>query len=246
STLLQRWREMGTGWAPLLSEPVMAVALSHLEPAIRFGASVLDLGSGRGHVAAIFAERAAFVIGLDVDLDSVHHGSEKYEDVFFVAGHAEQLPLDDNSIDAVFCHSVLQYTKRAMSLAEIHRVLRPGGRFAIIENLRGNPFARCYRMWRKHGSRSPYLRHQTPLEHLDYGHIAELFQPFASVQLQVFGVVSPVLAILPGLRKSAPLSATAREQGFVRAVQKVDRELIRRSPALASAAWNAVICGSVD
>lgn len=53
-------------------------------------------------------------------------------------GRAEELELDDGSVDAVVCSFVLCSVRRpATALAQIHRVLKPGGRFVFAEHVAG-------------------------------------------------------------------------------------------------------------
>ena len=52
------------------------------------------------------------------------------------AGTGESIPLDDGSADAVVCAQAFHWFATPAALAEIHRVLRPGGRLGLVWNVR--------------------------------------------------------------------------------------------------------------
>ena len=95
------------------------------------GTSVLDLGSGTG---------AAFDQLLDYDTTAIDPDKKMLELNSFknkVLGSAENLPFDDNSFDNVFCSFVwrnVSDTNKAID--EIYRVLRPGGKFVLLDMTR--------------------------------------------------------------------------------------------------------------
>ena len=101
---------------------------------------VLDVATGTGGVAlAIRAATGANVVGLDLTkrmLDQArakldHRGEDR---VHLVQGRAESLPFADASFDAVTFTYLLRYVDDpALTLAELARVLRPGGSMASLE-----------------------------------------------------------------------------------------------------------------
>lgn len=100
------------------------------------GARVLDVGCGTGRLARWIAERlgpTGTVVGIDplehrISVARSHAGVVRFE-----VGHAEDLgAFEESSFDAVCLSSVLHWiTDKARALAEIRRVLRPGGRVAV-------------------------------------------------------------------------------------------------------------------
>jgi SAM-dependent methyltransferase len=111
---------------------------AHLAPAA--GETVLDVGCGAGHhAAALAAARVAAdapgpVVGIDrprmLEEAVARHGDA----VRWLPGTAEALPLEDDSVDAVYAERVLMYVDEAAdAVAEIARVRRPGGRVALFE-----------------------------------------------------------------------------------------------------------------
>ena len=91
-------------------------------------ASVLDIGCSAGIIADEIASRAPFVVGIDVDVDSVRHALLNCNRARFVAASGERLPFADETFDAVVCNHVYEHVDDASRLMrEIHRVLRRGG-----------------------------------------------------------------------------------------------------------------------
>ncbi|HKR67596.1 MAG TPA: class I SAM-dependent methyltransferase [Streptosporangiaceae bacterium] len=102
---------------------------------------VLDVASGTAGVAIQLAERAgARVLGVDLTEQMLRRGKSnvtaagKSGRISLVAGRAEQLPLPDGSVDALTFTYLLRYVDDPQAtLAELARVLRPGGRVASLE-----------------------------------------------------------------------------------------------------------------
>jgi arsenite methyltransferase len=109
---------------------------------LREGETVLDLGSGAGADVLISARRVGTsgrAIGLDMtdemlELARANAAREGIENVDFVKGYIEDIPLPDASVDVVISNCVINLAgdKRA-AIAEAARVLRPGGRFAVSD-----------------------------------------------------------------------------------------------------------------
>ena len=106
------------------------------------GEVVLDLGSGAGADVLISAQRVApsgRAIGLDMtdemlDLARANAAEAGVENVDFLKGYLEEVPLDDASVDVVISNCVINLAAdKAKVIAEAARVLRPGGRFAVSD-----------------------------------------------------------------------------------------------------------------
>lgn len=106
------------------------------------GETVLDLGSGAGADVLISARRVGATgtaIGLDMtdemlDLARANAAEAGVENVEFVKGYIEQIPLADGSVDVVISNCVLNLSAdKPRVLREAARVLRGGGRFAISD-----------------------------------------------------------------------------------------------------------------
>jgi SAM-dependent methyltransferase len=237
----ERWREQGSGHSPLFSEPMLKLALAHLEPLLAPGRRVLDLGAGAGHMAALFRASGATALALDVDLTVLRDAGRTHPGPVRVAADQSVLPFRTASLDAVFSFSSLQYSDRAAALAECARVLRPGGRIAVVENLAGNPFV-SFGRWLRAVSRTPYPQHLEPRRHLHWSERSLYVRHFADVRFHAFHVLTPLL-LASGAMASAPVPRPG-DKGMraVRAtLHRWDGALARRWPA---AAWTLVACGT--
>lgn len=102
---------------------------------------VLDVATGTGSVAARIARRTgALVVGLDHSEPMLREGARRLatadlsDRISLVAGHGERLPFPDRSFDSVTFTYLLRYVEDPEgTLAELVRVVRPGGVVASLE-----------------------------------------------------------------------------------------------------------------
>jgi SAM-dependent methyltransferase len=96
------------------------------------GAEVLDAACGAGYGSAELGRTAGRVLGVDVDREAVEYARSRYAaaNVEFAVMDLADLALDDGSFDVVCAFEAIEHVPdRDAVLAEIARVLRPGGAF---------------------------------------------------------------------------------------------------------------------
>jgi SAM-dependent methyltransferase len=110
---------------------------------VRPGMRVLDVGCGIGGPSRLAASYGAQVTGVDLTPEFVTTATELTERVglgdeaSFVATPAESLPFDDASFDAAFMiHVGMNIPVKQSVFEEVQRVLVPGGRFVLYEQMR--------------------------------------------------------------------------------------------------------------
>ncbi|CAB3780124.1 class I SAM-dependent methyltransferase [Pararobbsia alpina] len=96
------------------------------------GTRFLDVATGPGFLAAAAASRRAAVTGVDFSAAMIAHARRQYPDIDFYEGGAEDLPFEDGVFDAVgISFGMLHFSHAEKALAEVFRVLRPGGKIAF-------------------------------------------------------------------------------------------------------------------
>jgi SAM-dependent methyltransferase len=140
---------LGPRGPELLYEIVAGLAL----PA---GATILDLGCGEGRQSIELARRFGVdVVGVDPVARHIELAREAAGDlnVRFERGAAESIPLDDDSVDLVWCREMTYFPELKEMFAECRRVLRPGGNVLIYQHFatdRMEPREAEW-MWSQHG-----------------------------------------------------------------------------------------------
>lgn len=121
--------------------------LSGVKPADR----VLDVATGPGFIAMLFAEKAKEVVGVDltpafVAKAQATSAQRGLRNVSFREADIEQLPFAEGSFDIVTCHKALHHFPHpSKALAEMRRVLKRGGRLVLGDSLSSNDSATAQR-----------------------------------------------------------------------------------------------------
>ncbi|MFC9440537.1 class I SAM-dependent methyltransferase [Nocardia sp. NPDC057030] len=106
----------------------------HLRP----GHTALDIGCGPGEITAALAHAVGpdgLALGIDISASMLTRAVQRHRggNIAFVRADAQRLPLRDNTVDAVTCIAGLQLIPDPVAaLAEMIRVLRPGGYLAVL------------------------------------------------------------------------------------------------------------------
>jgi ubiquinone/menaquinone biosynthesis C-methylase UbiE len=99
---------------------------------LRVGTRLLDVATGPGVLAAAAAARGAIATGLDFSSAMIADARRRHAAVTFRDGDAQQLPFADGTFDAVVMNfGMLHLARPERAIAEAHRVLSPGGRYAF-------------------------------------------------------------------------------------------------------------------
>jgi SAM-dependent methyltransferase len=98
--------------------------------------SVLDLGAGTGKLTRMLVQTGATITALEPVEPMWRALADEVPRARILAATAEAIPVADTSFDAVVCGQAFHWFDGDRALAEVHRVLRPHGRFALLWNLR--------------------------------------------------------------------------------------------------------------
>ena len=97
---------------------------------------VLDLGAGTGKLTARLVERGWEVVAVDPIPEMLEVLTAALPGTPALLGTAEQIPLPDDSMDAVLVAQAWHWFDPQRAVAEVARVLRPGGRLGLLWNVR--------------------------------------------------------------------------------------------------------------
>lgn len=115
-------------------EPVVRSFLAGMEPGL-----ALDVAAGTGRFTSILADLGHEVIAADMSLEMLERGRAKQIRAGFLRADMRAIPLRTESVDLVVCGLALTHVPHLGSpLAEIARVVRPGGRVVLSD---AHPFA---------------------------------------------------------------------------------------------------------
>ena len=116
--------------------PSKAVARLARELRLGTGKNVLDLAAGTGKLTALLIGTGATVTAVEPVAEMRAVLEAALPGVWTLPGTAEAIPLADDSVDAVAVGQAFHWFRAGEALAEIHRVLRPGGGLGLVWNVR--------------------------------------------------------------------------------------------------------------
>lgn len=142
-------QQFGANAANYLTSTVHAkgASLGRLVELVRPGKDwiALDVATGAGHTAAAFAPHVARVVASDLTPEMLQQAQKLAAEKGFAnmetaIADAESLPFDDQSFDLVTCRiAPHHFPDVSLFLSEVQRVLKPGGVFALVDNVSPDP-----------------------------------------------------------------------------------------------------------
>ncbi len=131
----QTWDPKAYGQNGAFVHQLAGGVLEWLRP--RKGERILDLGCGDGQLTARIAATGAVVSGVDASAEMV--AAARSRGIGSTVARAESLPFANGAFDAVFSNAALHWVRgQDEMMAEVHRVLRKGGRFVAEMGGQGN------------------------------------------------------------------------------------------------------------
>ncbi len=213
------------------------------------GLSLLELGCGCGEAAVYFALAGARVTATDLSPGmleltkrvAAHH----HVTLETAVSTSEKLPFPDDSFDIVYGANVLHHSDIRAALAEVRRVLKPGGRACFWDPLAGNPAINVYRRMAN--------KVRTTDEHpLTRGDLKLFKSYFTSVHQQYFWFCTLLIfakfylvdRIHPNQERywKKIIHEADRLKPLYTQLSRWDRTLLKRVPFLRWFCWNVAVC----
>jgi SAM-dependent methyltransferase len=185
--------------------------------------NVLDLGAGTGKLTTRLVERGLDVVAVDPIPDMLEVLSASLPGTPALLGTAEEIPLEDNSVDAVLVAQAWHWFDPARAIPEVARVLRPGGRLGLVWNTRDERLGWVRELGEIIGGDDDKVRNNVTLP-----------EPFAGVerhQMEWTNYLTPQALI--DLVASRSYCITSPTQVRTKTLGQV-RELLANHPALAN------------
>ena len=126
-------------------------------------ATVVELGAGTGKLTELLVTAGHDVLATDPLPEMLDHLQRRLPDVRTALATAEQIPVAARSVDVVVCAQSFHWFDHDVALPEIARVLRPGGRLALVWNHRDTGIPWVRRLERIIGERDEREENVRPL-----------------------------------------------------------------------------------
>jgi ubiquinone/menaquinone biosynthesis C-methylase UbiE len=205
-------------------------AYSDLVASIEPPAHVLELGCGLQAAAWDLLARGVEVTAIDISGVAVEAAARRARELDFDRGeflemNAEDLHFDDGAFDAVVGSGILHHLDIGRGTAEAARVLKPGGRFILVEPMGHNPVVNLYRRY----TPDQRTEDEHPLLMADFEAMGHHFE---EVRTHFFHFLS---------LGSLALSRTSRFEDSLHALERADQWTFRRLPWTRRMAWMVVV-----
>lgn len=191
---------------------------------------VLDLGAGTGKLTTRLVERGLNVVAVDPLAEMLEVLSNSLPDTPALLGTAEEIPLPDNSVDAVLVAQAWHWVDPERAIPEVAGVLRPGGRLGLVWNVRDERLGWVSDL-------GHIIGHENAADSADVGALPAPFTGQERHQVEWTNYLTP--QALLDMVASRSYCITAPEAARKKTLQQV-RELLATHPALAQSAGLAL------
>ena len=199
-----------------------AVALGDLK-----GKKLLDFGCGQGEESAYFSKLGAVVTGVDISEVGIRVARERalangFNDATFEVMNCLEMSFPDNTFDVVHGMGILHHVGLAAGLAEVRRVLKPGGFAVFLEPLQSTRAIESAKEWisGRYAKQFKLIPVTSGEENLKQAELAEAAKSWSRCDVYLFHLLYRIKKlILPMSRWDSLLPIDAwllRNVGFLR------------------------------
>jgi 2-polyprenyl-3-methyl-5-hydroxy-6-metoxy-1,4-benzoquinol methylase len=198
------------------------------------GKRVLEYGCGEGWITHDLAGLGGTICAFDISAQAVQNtiaslsAAHLMEQCSVEVMAAENLSFPSDSFDVAVGFAIIHHLDVPKALAELHRVLKPGGVAYFAEPLATNPLIQTYRRF------TPQFRtaDERPMVLRELPQLLQSFSSFEHREYYLTALGAIALTYLPGGARVFP--------ALSRALHRVDRALLNAMPALGSWAWYTI------
>lgn len=173
---------------------------------INSNSKVLEIGAGTGNHSQVVLDTGAYLFATDVSKESLKvldRRFKAYKKLQTKNMDMESIEFEDKTFDCVVSAGSLSYGDNHLVMAEIHRVLKEGGKFICLDSFNHNPIYRISRRIRVLiGQRTRSTIRNMPTIKL----LTKYEQKFGKLEVNYFGSIiwlAPTLALLFGNSRAA-------------------------------------------
>jgi uncharacterized protein (TIRG00374 family) len=169
--------------------------------AIKISDTILDIGCGSGvQIREVGKNGYAFAVGIDINENAVRFARKKgLPNTEFIIGDAQHIPIKTGSADKLICAEIIEHLKEPGQLvAEINRVLKPGGSVVITTPNDRSIWGAYELMWDLFGRGRSYGK--THLRFFSEDMLRNYFAQFQEFRSRTLFFISPIFALTGSVR----------------------------------------------